>query len=84
MGSKIAKITRPYRFSGSLNTNQRKIATNLILFPRMHFMPFATSQSGSCSPLQSALKPENLSLANYHRGDNIFSFYTAVEDYFTS
>ena len=51
IGSKIAKITRPYRFSGSLNTNQRKIATNLILFPRMHFMPFAASQEGSCTPL---------------------------------
>ena len=47
-------------------------------------MPFATSQEGSCTPLESALKPENLSLTNYHRGDNIFSFYTAVEDHFTS
>jgi hypothetical protein len=41
MNSVIARvatgITQPMRFSGSLNTSFRKICTNIIPFPRMHF-----------------------------------------------
>jgi len=34
----ITEITAPYRFSGSLNSNQRKTCVNMVMFPRMKFM----------------------------------------------
>jgi hypothetical protein len=53
----IAELTIPYRFSGSLNTNQRKIGVNLVLFPRVHFFPFSLSSQHGINPLAGALKP---------------------------
>lgn len=50
----IAQTTIPFRFAGHLNTNQRKIANNLVLFPRMHFMPFLTANSAT--PLLSSFR----------------------------
>jgi hypothetical protein len=76
----IAESTIPFRFSGPLNTSQRKIATNLVLFPRLHFMPFATAPS-----LRAALKPDALSLSNFYSvGDKAFTIYTGVRDSFCS
>ena len=43
VGSLIGDSTIPYRFKGDLNTSMRKIATNLVLFPRMHFLTFFQS-----------------------------------------
>ncbi len=63
IANSIAKSTIPYRFGGCLNTNQRKIASNLVIFPRMHFFPFSISNEFTLSPLVSAFKPENLSLS---------------------
>lgn len=34
----ITEITAPYRFSGKLNSNQRKTCVNMVMFPRMKFM----------------------------------------------
>lgn len=76
----IAESTVPFRFSGSLNTSQRKIATNLVLFPRLHFMPFATGPT-----LTATLKPDSLSLSNFYSiGDKAFTIYTGVRDSFCS
>ena len=44
MGKVIADATIPYRFKGDLNTSIRKIALNLVLFPRMHFLEFYQSK----------------------------------------
>lgn len=76
VASSIAESTIPYRFSGGLNTSQRKIATNLVLFPRMHFLPFAHS-----SNLTAALKLDAISLTNYYStGGKIFNIYAGVRD----
>lgn len=80
VASCIAESTIPFRFSGSLNTSQRKIATNLVLFPRLHFMPFATGSTPN-----AALKPDALSLSNFYlTGDKIFNTYMGVRDSFCS
>lgn len=55
VGSAIASCTVPYRFKGDLNTCQRKIASNLVLFPRLHFLAFALSSRGAVRPISSAL-----------------------------
>ena len=34
----MAGITCPFRFPGQLNADLRKMSTNLIPFPRMHFL----------------------------------------------
>lgn len=76
----IAESTVPFRFSGLLNTSQRKIATNLVPFPRLHFMPFATGPT-----LTAALKPDAVSLSNFYSvGDKAFTIYTGVRDCFCS
>lgn len=78
-------MTIPYRFSGSLNTSQRKIACNLVCFPRLHFLPFSMSNQHSVNPLLAALKPENLSLCNYYEdGGKIFNIYAGLHDHFTN
>jgi tubulin beta len=72
----IAESTIPFRFSGQLNTSQRKIATNLVLFPRMHFLPFANAPT-----LAAALKPDAISLTNFYaKDDKSFGVYTGVRD----
>jgi hypothetical protein len=72
----IAESTIPFRFSGQLNTSQRKIATNLVLFPRIHFLPFANAPS-----LAHALRPDALSLSNYYaQGGKVFNVYAGVHD----
>ena len=38
VGEVIADASIPYRFKGDLNTSLRKMALNLVLFPRMHFL----------------------------------------------
>lgn len=43
IGSAIAQTTIPFRFSGCLNTSQRKIITNTVIFSRMHFSTFSVS-----------------------------------------
>jgi hypothetical protein len=76
----IAESTIPLRFSGGLNTSQRKMASNLVLFPRMHFLPFAQANS-----LPAALRPDALSLSNYYaEGGKIFNIYAGVRDPFAS
>ena len=45
VGEVIANTTIPYRYKGDLNTSMRKIATNLVLFPRMHFLNFFHSKN---------------------------------------
>lgn len=85
IATSIASSTIPFRFSGSLNTSQRKIASNLVMFPRMHFFPFSLSNQFTVSPLVSALKPENLSLSNYYEeGGKVFNIYAGVHDHFTN
>lgn len=56
IGQAIAQTTIPFRFAGTLNTSQRKMATNIVLFPRMHFSTFSVSRRTS-NPLVSALAP---------------------------
>ena len=76
----IAESTIPFRFSGSLNTSQRKLATNLVLFPRMHFLPFANAPT-----LAAAIKPEAISLTNFYaKGDKSFGVYSGIRDTFCS
>ena len=41
IGKAIANSTIPFRFKGELNVSQRKLATNMDLFPRLHFMTLA-------------------------------------------
>jgi hypothetical protein len=64
IGSTIADSTIPFRFKGDLNTSQRKMCMNLVMFPRMHFMPFARSTRGALNVLSSALNPKNCFLSN--------------------
>ncbi|GAA6060038.1 hypothetical protein JCM10212_001035 [Sporobolomyces blumeae] len=47
-------ITTPFRFSGQLNSDLRKLGTNLVPFPRLHF--FTTSYSPLIAPGETAFK----------------------------
>jgi hypothetical protein len=64
LGSVIADISIPFRFKGNLNTSQRKICSNLVMFPRMHFVPFLRSPNNCMFPIESALSPKNCFLSN--------------------
>ena len=67
VGTVIADSTVAYRFGGELNTNQRKLATNMVLFPRMHFLSFSNSRyKPGISPFVSALDPKNSFLSNFN------------------
>jgi hypothetical protein len=85
IASNISESTIPYRFSGSLNTSQRKIATNVVCFPRMHFLTFSMCNQFAVNPLVSALKPDNMSLPNYYGGGGkVFNVYAGIHDHLTS
>ena len=51
----IIDHTAPYRFSGSINTNQRKIATNFLLFPRIKYISSMLSKRYEPDYMSSAL-----------------------------
>lgn len=66
IGQAIAQTTIPFRYAGQLNTNQRKIATNLIMFPRMHFFTFALSSKNETDAIASSINPDNYLLSRYY------------------
>lgn len=51
----LVEHTAPYRFSGSMNTNQRKMATNFLLFPRIKFISSIFSKQYEPDHMGSAL-----------------------------
>ena len=51
----MVEYTSAYRFGGSLNTNQRKIATNLIPFPRIKYLTSSTTFLKDTDYIYSAL-----------------------------
>ncbi|EFC38306.1 beta-tubulin [Naegleria gruberi] len=40
----VCEYTSPFRFSQSLNSSYRKLATNLVTYPRLHFFSISRSQ----------------------------------------
>ena len=49
LAQNICELTAPYRFSGQLNSNPRKVCHNMILFPRLKFLCSSHSQTGERS-----------------------------------
>jgi tubulin beta len=79
MGSAIADSTIPFRFAGELNTSQRKLACNLVMFPRMHFLTLAHSRAeesttsavfraASCLLSLSMEEQPDMAIYNMHAG----------------
>jgi hypothetical protein len=84
MGKAIANSTIPYCFSGDLNTSQRKLATNMVLFPRLHFLGLSQSTNSGQHLLSSALNQENCFFSNYFSKNPslpIFNIYAGVRSH---
>ncbi len=74
-----------YIFPGTLNTNQRKRAVNLIPFPRLKHTCGILNEPGKKNFVQSSL--ENINKLMYHNSPNdhrIFAINLNVCDQFTS
>jgi len=54
----MSGISTPFRFSGLLNSDLRKLGTNLVPFPRLHF--FTTSYAPLVAPGSKAFKRSNV------------------------
>ena len=77
----IMAHTAPYRFSGVLNTNQRKRATSIVLFPRLKNILAGLSSPNSINYIESSFKLIN----RFSRRENygrIYSSYIDVRDGF--
>lgn len=74
----ICQVTAPYRFSGTVNTNQRKTCTNLLPFPRIKFMV----SSFSTLRQRSGYLEDALNSLNYSKSD-FFAKKTNYHDIYT-
>lgn len=76
----------PYIRTGSLNTNQRKRAINLLLFPRIKFICGALNESGKgMSYLESAFENRNKLMVHPAPADKrIYGINLNVRDTFAS
>ncbi|GAA5898255.1 tubulin beta chain [Sporobolomyces salmoneus] len=54
----MSGISTPFRFSGQLNSDLRKLGTNLVPFPRLHF--FTTSYAPLVAPGAKAFERSNV------------------------
>lgn len=75
MGKAIANSTIPYSFKGDLNTSQRKIATNIVLFPRLHFLAMSQSSHHGHNMLSSVLEQNNCFYSNYFSSNPNMPFF---------
>ena len=79
IGQVVADSTIPYRFKGDLNTSMRKIATNIVLFPRMHFLSLFQSKTTDNKETSSAFSPCNEFLSNnLNASKDIMTIYSGV------
>jgi len=87
IGKAIANSTIPFSFSGELNTSQRKLASNLVLFPRLHFLGFSQSTYGGQHMLSSALNQDNFFYSSYFSKNPslpLFNIYAGVRSHLAS
>lgn len=59
----LSGITSNFRFTGQLNSDMRKLATNLVVFPRLHFMTAAIAPI--CNKDMQLFKPINVHELTY-------------------
>ena len=75
----IADSTIPFRFKGDLNTSMRKMATNLVLFPRLHFLSFSQGRKTENRETSSPLSPINGFLTNsLNSSHSLFNVYAGI------
>ena len=69
MGKALSRITHPYRFGGSINTNVRKKNVSLIPFPRLkYFAPGFSFDDDEKNPISSAFRTKNRMILKDARG----------------
>ena len=87
MGKTIANSTIPFSFKGDLNTSQRKIVTNMVFFPRLHFLTLSQSSKEGLKIFSSVFDQNNCFLSNC-LGKNpslpFFSIYAGVRSHIIS
>lgn len=83
----ITETTAPYRFSGNLNTNQRKTCVNMVMYPRIHFMVSSFSEKKErYYHIENAFRDQNFSklnfFANFPKTWGIFTIQVNCRDNF--